>query len=206
VKSKIAMRDHKKNPRYVQLLVTAKDLFWKHGLKRVTVEEICREAGVSKMTFYKFFPNKVVLAKAVYDREVEDGYKKFKTIMEDGDTSPPEKMESILRLKLEGSNDISPEFMQDFYANPELGLLSHVEEKSREIWVEVIKDFKKAQHEGWLRKDFKPEGIFMFMNKFLDIFNDTDITALYGSPQELVMELTRFFIYGIIPREGDRKR
>jgi AcrR family transcriptional regulator len=200
------MRDKKKNPRYMQLIAAAKELFWKHGLKRVTVEEICREAGVSKMTFYKFFPNKVVLAKAVYDREVENGYEKFKSIMEDEDNSPAEKMESILRLKLEGSHDISPEFMQDFYANPELGLLAHVEEKSRGIWVEVIKDFKKAQHEGWLRKDFKPEGIFMFMNKFLDIFNDTDILGLYGSPQELVMELTRFFIYGIMPRQGEQKR
>ena len=206
MKSKIIMRNHKKNPRYVQLLVTAKKLFWKHGLKRVTVEEICREAGVSKMTFYKFFPNKVVLAKAVYDKEVEDGYEKFKSIMENENTSPLEKMEEILLLKLEGASDISPEFMQDFYANPELGLLSHVEEKSREIWVNIIKDFKKAQQQGWLRKDFKPEGIFMFMNKFLDIFNDEKFTELYGSPQELVMELARFFIYGIMPREGTGKK
>jgi AcrR family transcriptional regulator len=200
------MRDPRKNHRYVLVLVTSRELFWKHGLRRVTVEEICREAGVSKMTFYRFFPNKVALAKAVYDKEVEEGYEKFKSIMENENASPLEKMEEILLLKLEGASDISPEFMQDFYANPELGMLTHVEEKSREIWVEVIKDFKKAQQQGWLRKDFKPEGIFMFLNKFLDIFKDEKFTELYGSPQELVMELARFFIYGIMPREGTVKK
>ncbi len=102
------MRDPKNNHRYVQVLAAARELFWKHGLKRVTVEEICREAGVSKMTFYKFFPNKVTLAKAVYDKEVETGYEKF--------------------------------------------------------------------------------------------------IELYGSPQELVMELARFFIYGIMPREVGCKK
>jgi len=200
------MRDPENNHRYVQVLAAARELFWKHGLKRVTVEEICREAGVSKMTFYKFFPNKVALAKAVYDKEVETGYEKFKSIMENENASPLEKMEEMLLLKLEGSNDISPEFMHDFYANPELGLLPHVEEKSREIWIDIIKDFKKAQQQGWLRKDFKPEGIFMFLSKFFDILNDEKFMELYGSPQELVMELARFFIYGIMPREGTLKK
>lgn len=144
------MRNPKNNHRYVQVLVASRELFWKHGLKRVTVEDICREAGVSKMTFYKFFPNKVTLAKAVYDKEVETGYEKFKSIMENENASPLEKMEEMLLLK--------------------------------------------------------PEGIFMFLSKFFDILNDEKFIELYGSPQELVMELARFFIYGIMPREVGCKK
>jgi len=41
------------NQKYNQIIDTSKKLFWKYGIKRVTIEEICREAGVSKMTFYK---------------------------------------------------------------------------------------------------------------------------------------------------------
>ena len=40
-----------------QLIQTGEALFIKHGMRRVTVEEICRQAGVSKPTFYKFFEN-----------------------------------------------------------------------------------------------------------------------------------------------------
>ena len=31
-----------------QLVITAENLFKKHGIKRVTIEEICQKAGVSK--------------------------------------------------------------------------------------------------------------------------------------------------------------
>ena len=45
-----------------QIIQAGRHLFWKYGMKRVSIEEICREAGVSKMTFYKYFANKTALA------------------------------------------------------------------------------------------------------------------------------------------------
>lgn len=41
-----------------ELIETAAQLFFKHGFKRVTVEEICRTAKVSKVTFYRYFAAK----------------------------------------------------------------------------------------------------------------------------------------------------
>ena len=41
-----------------QIVKIGKDLFYKYGIKRVSVEEICAKANVSKMTFYKFYNNK----------------------------------------------------------------------------------------------------------------------------------------------------
>ena len=195
------MEESKENSRYIQIVNTGKDLFWKHGLKRVTVEEICREAGVSKMTFYKYFPNKVVLAKTIYDRVVDEAYARFKSVMYDENITPVEKMQQILIIKMEGSNDVSQEFLKDFYQNQEIGLSAYVEEKTRNMWVEVIKDFKMAQEKGWLRNDFKPEGIFLIINKFKDLFDDEKLLQMYDSPQELVMEISRLFTFGILERE-----
>ncbi|MBL0024612.1 MAG: helix-turn-helix transcriptional regulator [Saprospiraceae bacterium] len=48
----------KRSKSYLKIITTAKKLFWKHGSSRVTIEELCREAGVSKMTFYRHFNNK----------------------------------------------------------------------------------------------------------------------------------------------------
>ncbi|NOZ62096.1 MAG: TetR/AcrR family transcriptional regulator, partial [Calditrichaeota bacterium] len=47
---------------------TAQDLFFRYGIRRVTVEEICRTAGVSKMTFYKYFKNKIDLVKKLMEK------------------------------------------------------------------------------------------------------------------------------------------
>ena len=51
------------NKKIQQLVTTAQELFMRHGIRRVTVEEICSEANISKMTFYKYFKNKIELTK-----------------------------------------------------------------------------------------------------------------------------------------------
>ena len=63
-----------------QIIQTAERLFTRFGAKRITVEEICREAGVCKMTFYKYFPNKVELVRNIRDDWVEEGFRKFDEI------------------------------------------------------------------------------------------------------------------------------
>ena len=53
----------KRSAKLQAILDAAKSLFWKHGIRRVTIEEICEVAGVSKMTYYKYFSNKTAIAK-----------------------------------------------------------------------------------------------------------------------------------------------
>lgn len=40
------------------LIERGEQLFLAHGLKKVTVDELAREAGIAKATFYRFFPGK----------------------------------------------------------------------------------------------------------------------------------------------------
>lgn len=190
-----------KNKKQYIILEAARELFWKHGLKKVSVEEICQKAGISKMTFYRHFPNKTVLAKAVYDQVAEEGAAKFKTIMSDEYTSSHEKMEQILRLKMEGTHEISREFLEDFYKSPELGLSAYIEDRNLQIWLGIIEEFKMAQEKGWFRKDFKPEAFLIMVNKFTEFFTDEKLINLYSSPQEMIMEISRLFTYGIMPLE-----
>jgi AcrR family transcriptional regulator len=188
-----------KSRKYLAIIGAARELFWKHGFRRVSVEEICHKALVSKMTFYRYFSNKVELAKVVYDKVAAEGILRFREIMADETTSPVVKMQQMLQLKLEGTNDISQEFLKDFYSNPELGLSAYVEEKSRQVWNEIIQDFHNAQKKGWLRKDFKPE-LFMFMtSKMSEMITNESLLKMYDSPQELLMELSKLFTFGIVP-------
>jgi AcrR family transcriptional regulator len=188
-----------RSKKYRAILETARLLFWKYGFKKVTVEEVCEKANASKMTFYRYFNNKTDLAKAVYEQVIEDGIKKFRRILHDENTGALEKIEQILKLKSDGTHEISKEFLEDFYNNPELGLSGFIEEKSREAWSEIVKDFRIAQKKGWFRKDFKPEGMLLIVNKLSELIKDPDIIQLYGNPQDLIMELARFFTFGVMP-------
>lgn len=51
-----------------RLLETATDLFWRQSFSAVSVDEICKLAGVKKGSFYHFFQSKFDLIAAVYDK------------------------------------------------------------------------------------------------------------------------------------------
>lgn len=192
--------DKLKSKKQLELLKVSRELFWKHGFKRVTIEEVCQKAGVSKMTFYRFYSNKIELAKAVYDEEVNKGVQKFKAILAEN-IAPPEKIRKILFMKLEGANDVSQEFIRDFYASPELGLKTYIEDKTKALWNEMLNDFRQAQQNGLFRKDFKPEFLLNLSSHLTGMLFDEKLLQLYNSPQELIMEISNFCIYGIAPHE-----
>jgi AcrR family transcriptional regulator len=186
--------------KHASILQTAKDLFWRHGFKRVTIEEICIKAGVSKMTFYRFYNNKLELAKAVFDMVIDNAISDFHAIISEN-IPASEKMRRMLVMKMEGTNDIGKEFLMDFYKNPELEISAYIKKRSSEVWLTFIDDFKKGQQEGWFRKDFKPEMMLIMSQKLMELINDPNVLKLYSSPQDLVMEIANFFTYGITPHK-----
>lgn len=187
------------NRKYLDILTAAKTLFWKHGFRRVSVEEICKRAGTSKMTYYKFFPNKIELAKTVFNNVVNEGTVRFKEILH-SNLSSSEIVKLFIQMKVEGVHDISKEFMNDFYFGSEAELKLFVTEITSKAWIDIANEFKEAQKKGIFRKDFKPEFLLQVSYKLSEFFNDENIMKLYSSPENLMAELTNFIAYGISPR------
>lgn len=188
-----------KSKKYREIITASRELFWKHGFRRVTIQEICDKAGVSKMTFYKYFPNKIELAKTVFDIEVEKGMERVSQLMEE-DISGEEMLKELILLKVEGTNDISREFMEDFYQDNEPELKNFVEEKTKDAWTRLMSAWRCAQERGVFRADFKPEFLFRVSMKLQELINDEELVARYDSTQDFLLEFTRFIFYGISKR------
>lgn len=188
------------NRKYDDILKKGEELFWKYGIKRVSIEEICREAGVSKMTFYKYFPNKIELAKAVYKQKIDEGIEKFIKLM-DSDLSFAEKLEKIFLMKLEGTKNISLEFINDIYNNPESGMLQFMEEQRDKAYSLIIDFYKNAQRDGNIRKDVKIDFILAYSNQTIKMMEDKNLLGQYESAQEFIMESMNLLFYGIVTKE-----
>ncbi len=197
------MKDLIQNRKYVEILRAGRKLFWKHGFRRISVEEICQEAGVSKMTFYRFFSNKLDLAKKVLDQLFDNSVSEFRRIMH-AETPVQQKMQEMISLKVSGVHEISPEFMQDFYNSSDIGLTTYIMEKSAATWQDMLANMKEAQNKGFFRKDLNLEFLFLFSRKFLDIANDDNIKALFSTPEEMIMEMANIIVYGISPRNEEQ--
>lgn len=188
------------NPKKNQILATGKEFFWKFGFKRVSIEEICREAGVSKMTFYKFFPNKTELAKIILDEVFEDSLKKIHKLGDEHE-SPDETLKKILQLKAEGSRNVSEEFIKDLYANPEGELKVYMEEKTKVVFAEMIRVYEKGKENGWVRKDLNIPFFMLYVQKSMDMFSGDEVMHFFDTSQEMIMEATKLLVYGISPHK-----
>ncbi len=190
------------DPKRDKIFSTAQTLFFKHGVRRISIEEICREADISKMTFYKHFKDKNDLIRAILHRLFEDGNARHHAIMNSEDPFPA-KIRSIIRLKLEQSETIGNDFIQDLYRSPDPEIVPMLEDmmrKNRDAW---MSDFADAQAGGRIRPEIRPEFILYFIDRMTEMVVDEKLLAHYASRRELLLEIMNFFFYGILAGPDD---
>jgi AcrR family transcriptional regulator len=190
----------KSHPKQEQILQAGRDLFWKFGFRRVTVEELCEQAGVSKMTFYKYFSNKMDLVKTIMRDFGTASLKKYRAII-DSDLSYPEKVLGMIRLKRDVTEAMSNEFFRDYTNLDDPDMVSLLEEMSADTFEMFVKDLSDAQKAGDIRKDVKVEFILYFLNHMMEMIHDERLIELYDTPQDLALEIVNFFFYGLLSRD-----
>lgn len=182
--------------KYQQVVATAEELFLRHGFKRISIEEICQKAGVSRMTFYRCFANKTVLMRHIWDHWIEEAYRKFDHV-ENLPIPFPEKLRLMQDYKLEMTAKMSTDlieelFQMDFY------------QTSAEAWKQrVMKFLTDAQKCGDIRPEVRPEFMLALLNKLTELVNDETVKHLYTDYVELTREIWNFFYYGLINRNEE---
>jgi AcrR family transcriptional regulator len=181
-----------------QIIRAGRHLFWKYGMKRVSIEEICREAGVSKMTFYKYFANKTALALYILKQYYGDGMTEYRRIM-DSNLSYPEKIEQGIELKLKNARNLSQEFVQELYKNGDPEIMAYMQEMVKVSLDAFMSDFKTYQEKGEIRRDVKPEFMLYMLNKMVEMAVDDHFIRLFENPADMVRTISNFYFYGIMP-------
>jgi AcrR family transcriptional regulator len=171
-----------------QLLQTGEALFIKHGMRRVTVEEICRQSGVSKPTFYKFFKNKAALARLIDELWIEEALQQIDEI-EKAEIPFPEKMKQVLAMKQDLAARPGPEFLNDLI---QLDIdLSHAFKR-------VMRFLVEGQKHGDIRADIRPELLLAAFEILNNMQYDVRIRNLYVDAKTLAGDIFKLFNYGAL--------
>jgi len=156
-----------KSTKKEQIEQKALELFWKHGFKKVSIDEICKKATVSRKTFYTFYGNKNALIIYLYNKMIEDTYAIYKGSIE-SDLAFTEKLEKLFNHKLEATKNLSMEFINDLY-NPDAVELMTFFKSSIDNSMKFMRDFlSDAQKKGDLNPDLNLEYIMFMMQKGID--------------------------------------
>jgi AcrR family transcriptional regulator len=193
------------NKKFNNLITNAYQLFMRFGFKRVSINEICRDAHVSRMTFYKYFENKIDLLRYIIEDIVSRQMTEYNQIMV-RHAPFAEKVKDIIQLKNDHTKLMSQRFFYELWQESPSAITGLLEKASKESVQLVLNDFKKAQENGDIRQDIHLNFILYFLEHIKDMAKDENLLKLYNTPNELVLELTNFFFYGILTTKGKKRR
>jgi len=178
-----------------QIVSTAEGLFSRFGAKRVTVDEVCREAGVSKMTFYKYFPNKVELVRNIKDNWVEEGFRKFDEI---NAMNLPflEKINLMTRWKVEFATRVNAEFIRE---------LVSTDDAIEQFKQRYLGNIKRAQEKGEVRSDIDPEFLWLVVEKLNELVREGSWKSVFSEISQYQQQLRTLLWFGLLTRKEDEK-
>jgi AcrR family transcriptional regulator len=187
------------SPKMKHLVETAKELFFRYGIGRVSIEEICKEAGVSKMTFYRYFPNKTAIAKYVLESIYSEGRERVNNILA-MDVPFEERLKKVLVTKMEYTDKYSREFTKELMMGNDPELKKYIEEENKKSLNEIRKIFLDAQKNGEVRSDIEIDFIIYMMNIIREVFKDENLQKMYPDIGSFIKDAFNFFYYGILKR------
>ena len=176
----------------------AKELFLKHGFKKVTIDEICKKAHVSRKTYYTFYENKIALVLFVVDDISSETIRKFKTVI-NGEGAFAEKMEQSLELKHQFSKTITMEFVTDFFDPGAAEILDYWQKMMQESMSILMEFLKEGQRTGEMNPDLNLDFVMWYFQKLSEIIRSPEISAMFSNPEEMVKQVSKTMIYGIMP-------
>ncbi|OGS23164.1 MAG: hypothetical protein A2252_02825 [Elusimicrobia bacterium RIFOXYA2_FULL_39_19] len=186
------------------LVNSARELFFKHGIKRVSIEEICQKANVSKMTFYNYFKDKDELAIHIADIILDA---ELNNLMEN-DAKPihfEEKIRNHMLWSYQIYNESGNEFFSEALDADESTVFGkHVKEKTLEVFKFSKNMILKAQKKGEVKPGLKIELIMFLGDMTKKIMANPEIQKLYPDKIQMFKDICNIFYYGIINSEGDK--
>ena len=185
---------------YFKLIDAAWNLFKQFGVKRVSVENICKEAEVSKMTFYRNFKNKEELITHAMRLLYQENFAKYKELMAQ-DISFPEKIKQLVALKHENSKRFGPDIIGDILSSTNSMIVEELQREQMITLQEFRQDLKRAQEDGWIKPQHSIDFIMYYLETIQQKIIDQRMFSMFDNTEEMIDTLTDLFFYGIINKE-----
>ena len=181
-----------------QIEQKAMELFWKHGFKKITIDEICKKANVSRKTFYTFFDNKNALIIYLYSKTIDQAYAEYDKVIK-SNIPFSEKLEKLLNQKIESTQHLSMEFVSDLY-HPDAGELLTFFNQVIEQSMQFMRNFLiEAQKTGDIDPQLNIDYIMFILSKTIELCGTKEMMDMFPNASTMTKQISQTFIFGIAP-------
>jgi TetR/AcrR family transcriptional regulator, cholesterol catabolism regulator len=188
----------------VNILERVRELFFKYGVRSVSMDDICRDINISKKKLYQYFPSKNELVTKLLELERQN----FEIIFENYNFEGVNAIDILLIVSRELGErfrDVSPSMTFDLKKYYPDIYHHHVDERIEFIFGKIKINLEKGISQGVYRDDLSVELVArLYMRRLIDLHNPEFFPAEKFSFQTLFDVMFDNFIRGIANESGMR--
>jgi AcrR family transcriptional regulator len=185
-----------------QILTKTRELFFKYGVKSITMDDIAANLGMSKKTIYAAFPDKKALLKQMVSDYLQLHQQSSQCEVADS-TNAIERMLKAAAAGVQFMEKINPVFLYDMQKY--FGDVWSVFETYRntEIRKEVKSCLQQAQQEGLVREELELDLVVSMHMQHIDLMVEPGHFENLQMPRaEIIKTVLITFLNGICTPKG----
>lgn len=181
-----------------RLLNAAEDTFLNAGVHRVTMDEIAASIGMSKRTVYQIIPGKEQLIRMVLNRFTGRIRNEVEAILDDPDTSFPEKRDRYIASIANNLSKVSTRLLSDlqrFFP----GVFKEIDAiRARNLPQLMGKLIRQGQQTGHIKEEADPEFISaVFLAAISGLMTQPQMERFGSTPSEIAIRVAHLVFEGI---------
>jgi AcrR family transcriptional regulator len=200
------MESREKTDPAARILRGARSHFFSQGFRRVTMDDLAAELGMSKKTLYANFPSKAALLEAVLADKFARVGGELEAITARGDFQFPERLHALLSCVRSHVDEIQPPFMRDL-AREAPELFDRIRANRRALihrhFAHVLREGREA---GMIRGDVPVPVMIEFLIGAADaVVNPAKLEELGLTAREAFAKVISLFLQGAMAEPGSLK-
>ena len=186
----------------IDILERVRELFFKYGVRSVSIDDICRDIGISKKKLYQYVKSKNELVEKLLELEREN----FEIIFETHNFEGINAIDILLIVSRdigERFRDVSPSMTFDLKKYYPDIYHKHIDERIEFIFGKIKINIEKGINQGMYRDDLSIELVArLYIRRLIDLHNPEFFPADKFSFQTLFDVMFDNFIRGIANEKG----
>ncbi len=184
----------------------AASMFFRNGIRSVTMDEIAESLGISKRTLYEGFTTKAELLKASIEYKYKESLQLRNEIESHHKNDVLEVIYQHFRYILLSLNDIHPNFFKDIQKYHSRIWFKHIENKQEENIAFTESIIKKGKEQGLFRENVDGAILSRMIHAMLQMMHTEKLYPETRFARAEVAKQVMFnFIRGLATAEGLKK-
>jgi AcrR family transcriptional regulator len=185
-----------------RILAEAEQLFWKYGVRSVTMEDIAKRLGISKKTIYQHFTDKEAIIYQVVQDKISQDQSEVSCMAVDA-ANPVEEILQVLEIMRKHADKASPNLLIDIQRHYPQAFGLYRQHKEGYIMRYILENIQKGVEQGIYRADMNPTILARIRVEQIELAFNNDIfpTDKYGM-LEIQYEMMHHFVRGMLTEQG----